>query len=416
MISALFRIAAGLRPPDARPERLMSVAVLITTTGNGLYVTGGVLFFTRSLGLSAVRVGLGLTIAGLLGLAAGIPLGRLADKHGPRGIYALILAAEGLAMAGFVFVRTFGAFLLVSCLVGVTDQGSRVVRGALIASVGGSSKVKLRVYLRSVTNVGMSLGMAAAGFAIHAGTRAAYLGLITGDAASFGVTAAIISLLPRMSPQRRTTREHGWIALRDRRYLGFTALSGVLSLQYEVLTVALPLWIAYHTTAPRWIVSPLLVLNTVLVILLQVPASHSVNGIRSGAVITRRAGAIFTVSCAIFAATAATRGWVTPLMLATAVAVHTVGEMWQAAGQFELAFSLASPVAQGQYQGVFNLGTGGCVALAPLILITLCIDGGWPGWIVLGIAFAATGILTVPAVRGTEHEPGPVTQQAVSRN
>lgn len=397
---AVALLRAGL--PAVRSERLMSAAVLVSTLGNGLYVTGGVLFFTRSVGLPPVTVGLGLTIAGLAGLAAGIPLGRLADRRGPRDIYIAILAAEALAMAGFALVRTFGSFLVVACLVGLADQGSRAVRGALIATVGGPGKVRFRAYLRSVTNVGMSLGMAVAGFAIHVDTRPAYLCLIIGDAVSFGIAAAIISLLPRVAPQHGRTGKPGWIALRDRPYLVMTALSGVMSLQYEVLTVALPLWILDHTSCQRWIVSPLLILNTVLVVFFQVRASRGVDGVESGAMVTRRAGWVFALSCAMFAVTAVTRSWVTPFLLVIGVAVHTIGEMWQAAGQFELGFTLASPHAQGQYQGVFNLGTGGCIALAPLILTTLCIAWGWPGWLVLGPMLLLSGALTIPAARWAE--------------
>jgi hypothetical protein len=400
MIGVPLRRATGL--PAARSERLMSIAVLISTTGNGLYATGGVLFFTRVVGLSPVRVGLGLSIAGLLGLAAGIPLGRLVDNSGPREIYAGILAAEGLAVAGFAMVRTFGSFLLVACLVGLADQGSRAVRGALIASIGGTGSIKFRAYLRSVTNVGMSLGMAAAGFAIHADTRTAYLCLIIADAASFGIAAAVISLLPRLTTQHSETARPGWISLRDRPYIAVTALSGVMSLQYEILIVGLPLWISDHTSSPRWIVSPLLILNTVLVVLFQVRASRGVNSVESGATITMRAGVVFTVSCATFAATTATRGWLTPLILVLAVTVHTIGEMWQAAGQFELSFTLAPSHAMGQYQGMFNLGTGGCIAVAPLILTTLCIAWGWPGWLVLAPVFLFGGVLTIPAARWAE--------------
>lgn len=103
--------------------------------------------------------------------------------------------------------------------------------------------------------------------------------------------------------------------------------------------------------------SPLLILNTVLVVFLQVRASRGVDGVESGATVTRRAGGVFT---------------------------------------------LASPHAQGQYQGVFNLGTGGCIALAPLILTTLCIAWGWPGWLVLGPMFVLSGALTIPAARWAE--------------
>ena len=52
--------------------------------------------------------------------------------------------------------------------------------------------------------------------------------------------------VPRPAQQRRSQ------ALADRRFYGLPILNGAMSLQYVVLTLALPLWIAWHTSAPRW--------------------------------------------------------------------------------------------------------------------------------------------------------------------
>ena len=62
----------------------MAVATFVNTIGNGMYMTVMVMYFTRSVGLPASQVGLGLTIAGLFGLAAGVPVGHLADRRRAR--------------------------------------------------------------------------------------------------------------------------------------------------------------------------------------------------------------------------------------------------------------------------------------------------------------------------------------------
>ncbi|WFE49778.1 hypothetical protein [Micromonospora sp. WMMD1155] len=61
------------------------------------------------------------------------------------------------------------------------------------------------------------------------------------------------------------------IALRDRPFLAFTLVDGLMSMHISLLTIALPLWIAGHTTAPVWMISALTLVNTGLVVLLQVP-------------------------------------------------------------------------------------------------------------------------------------------------
>ncbi len=382
----------------------MAVAILVTTLGNGMYLAAGALFFTRSVGLNVAQVGAGLTTAGVIGLLAGVPLGRLADRYGPRQVYLVTVTAEGLSTAALALVHNFAAFLVVATLVGLAEQGSRAVRGALIAQVGGARRTSFRAYLRSVTNIGLSAGTFAAGVAIHADTRFAYLTLIVGDAVSFLLTAAVVSRLPPIPvpapPTGRRPRLGGLRlgglrlgGLRDRAYLTVALLYGVLALQYQVLTVALPLWIVRNTQAPAWVIAPLIVLNTVLVVLFQVRASRDVHSVPGAARATRQAGWLLLAGSALLAGTGQLSVGAAVAVLAGAVVVNTFAEMRYAAASFEVAFTLAPPDAMGEYQGVFELGTGVFTALAPLLLITLCVVGGPAGWLALGAILVATSIL-----------------------
>src|SRR5205823_13325186 len=110
----------------------------------------------------------------------------------------------------------------------------------------------------------------------------------------------------------------------------------------------------------------------------------------------RRAGFAFFVSCAAISLLAGIPGRLAVTVLLGAVVVHTIGEIWHAAGGFELSFALAPADAIGQYQGVFGMGMGLGTTIGPALLIALCIRLGGPGWWIVGGFFALTG-LTVPA-------------------
>ncbi|MGO4649111.1 MFS transporter [Nocardia sp. 2YAB30] len=380
--------------------RTLACAILITAVGNGLYLAGAVLFLTRSVGLTGTSVGTGLAIAGLLGLGAGPAVGHLADRVGAREVYLVTLIAEGLATSALAVVRGFVAFVVVAAAVIIAEQGSRAVRGALIARVGGRDRTRLRGYLRSVTNLGVAVGAAGAGLAIQHDTRAAYSALILADAASYLLTALVIARIPRQPPlpeadRDRSTHPHGL----DLPYLGVTGVYGLLSLQYTVLTVALPLWIVTHTSAPAWLVAPLLLTNTALVVCLQVRAGRRVESVADGVAITRRAAVLLAGGCLLYSASAAGPPIFASLVLTVAVAVQTLGEISQTAGEFELSFALAPDYAQGRYQGIFGIGTGIGIALAPALLGVLCIDRGQAGWIVLGGIFLGAGLIVGPAAR-----------------
>ncbi|WP_072478424.1 hypothetical protein [Amycolatopsis australiensis] len=75
-------------------------------------------------------------------------------------------------------------------------------------------------------------------------------------------------------------------------------------------------------------------------------------------------------ACVAIAAMAGAPTWLALVLLPAAVVVHTIGELWQAAGGFELSFTLH---AVRQYQGLFGRGLGLGVTLGPAVLIALCI-------------------------------------------
>src|SRR5436309_14953552 len=70
--------------PEPGPRRVLAVGTLVNAFGFGLVFTSMTLYFTRVLHLSNGLVGLGLTIAGLIGMFGGVPIGHLADRLGPR--------------------------------------------------------------------------------------------------------------------------------------------------------------------------------------------------------------------------------------------------------------------------------------------------------------------------------------------
>jgi MFS family permease len=384
--------------PDPVPQRVIAASNFVYTVGSGLYLTAGVLYFTQAVHLPAGRVGLGLGIAGLVSLAVGVAVGHLADRHGARGIYAATLVVQALATAGFVLADAFWPFVLAVCTATGAKAAGLAARSPLIRRYGGDRPQEFRAYLRAVTNVGISLGALLAGWAVQVDTLTAYRLLVVGNAIAFAASAAILVLLPPVTPAP-AAGGHRWIALRDRPYLLLTALDGVMAVQFKVLTVAIPLWLVAFTTAPRWLVSGTMVINTVIVIVFQVRASRGIDSPAAGGGAYRRSGVAFLVSCSLISLSAGIPAWAAATLLMIAVVIHTIGELWHSAGGFEVSFALAPEHATGQYLGVFGLGAGLGEALGPGVLIALCIAWGRPGWYVAGALFALTGLAAPLAVR-----------------
>jgi hypothetical protein len=207
----------------------------------------------------------------------------------------------------------------------------------------------------------------------------------------------VLSRLPKYEPLPGAHEESPFAALKDRAFVAYTALSGAMYMQYMVLALLLPVWVVFHTNAPRWTVSAFVIVNTLIVVLFQVRVGKTVKTIRQGGAAFRRAGVIFLVSCSAMGLAAGLPAWGALLLLAAAVIVHTYGELWHASGMYALDFGLAPPHAQGQYQGLVGMGNFAGQALSPFVLIGLVLSGGRLGFVLLGAWLALLG-LAGPAV------------------
>ncbi|WP_246159028.1 MFS transporter [Catellatospora sichuanensis] len=388
--------------PDHGPQRVIALATFVNMVGTGVFMTSAALFFTRSVGLPLTKVALGMGIAALVGMLAGMPVGHLADRRGPREIYLLTLIVRAVSMASLVFVHTFWLFVVVVCLTQLANSAGGAARGPLVRGFGGTNLTEFRSYLRSVANLAGCCGALAAGTAVQLDTRAAYLALVLGNALSFVACAAIITRLPSLPPVPAPTESGRWVVLKDAPYLVVTGLDAVMSIQGQVLVFALPLWITLRTDAPRWFIGVAVAVNTALVAALQVRASRGIDTGSAAGRALRRSGLAFLIGMALMAATAGIPGWIAVVLLTVGIAAHTVGELWHAAASLELQFRLAPAHAQGQYTGVSGFGTGLANVVAPSVLGLLCVAWGAPGWLLMGGVFVVVGLGAPHVVRWAE--------------
>jgi MFS family permease len=403
------RTASGGRPakasrllPPAGPQRVLALAQLSNSVGDGAYYVTSALYFTHVVGLAPSRVGLGLTVAWAIGSLVGVPLGRLADRRGPRGTAVLLALATALAVASFLVVRGFVPFLLAACAYASAQSGLAAARQALLAGlIPAGERTGLLAHLQSTLNAGLAVGAGLGGLALHAGTRAAYLGVFALDAVSFLFCAALLLRLPSV-PSVAVHRDRGLGVLRDRPYALVTLLNTVLLLRMPLLSLGIPLWITERTDAPAWLVSALFVLNTGAVMAFQVRMARGVTGLSSATRAIRRSGFVMLASCAVFALSAGTAPWLAAGILVVGALLQVAAEMQQSAGSWQLAFDLAPADRTGEYQGFFGTGVTVARTLGPLVLTALLVGWGTPGWLLLGGVMLTASLGMGPAARWAE--------------
>src|SRR6202034_455457 len=167
--------------PEPGPQRVYGLATLVNRVVFRLVVTSLVLYFTRVVHLGSLQVGLGLTISGLIGLVAGVPVGALADRHGPRTVVLVTFLLQFLSALGYLFIRDFAAFVVVATVDMLAMNANQAADGALLRRVGGEDTAVFRSATHAITNVGISLGAVGCAIAVQIGTADAYRALIAVD-------------------------------------------------------------------------------------------------------------------------------------------------------------------------------------------------------------------------------------------
>ncbi|AMB59596.1 MFS transporter [Microterricola viridarii] len=424
---------SGIRAALADPVlRVLATSTLISTLGRGIFFALTVLFFTHFVGLSAGEIALILGISSGIGVATSYLGGHFADILSARRMLFAFLLLEGVTMAAYPFASDFGTALLLACIATGLNRAANSTRSAVIArAFDGEHRVSTRAILRTITNVGIAAGGAIAGLALLAGTIEAYRGLMIAAGAIYAVSALQMLRLPAhivdAPPRERRARlavdaDTAAIAahevasarqaaaaaaasarspFRDRRYLALTALAGVFGMQFALGEIGVPLWIVHNTAAPDVMVSAVLIVNTVIVIALQIPLSRGTDDIRKAGRSVLIAGAFMLIACGLYALSAGTDvaggsvgvgvGMAITLLVGGAL-FHSFAEILSQAGTWGLSFELADPQRAGAYQGMFGMGFSLGTMLAPLVITATALELGMLGWAILAALFVASAI------------------------
>ena len=392
--------------------RILAFSTFVSTLGRGVFLAVTVLYFAIIIGLSPVQVSIVYAVGAVVGAGGSALAGQLSDVLSARRVHLVSMLLTGVFLACYAFASDFWAVLVIASLESVAFGGLHSSQSAIIArAFEGPLRVQTRAILRTVTNIGIAVGAGVAAIPLAIRTAEAFQIVIVVAAAMFAISSLFLIRLPARVDARRTddegnervkltkaeSRAHSpW---RDPRYLAMTVLNGIFGIQFALQELGIPLWIADHTVAPEATVSLLLVLNTLIVIALQVPLSKGTHELRRAGTVIAIAGGLMVVACLLYAGSGIS-GVLLPFAITLLVGGAIAGafaEVLQQAGSWGLGFELADPVRAGAYQGVFGMGYSVAGFVAPFIVTATVLTMGVPGWFVLAGIFvlAAAGMTAI---------------------
>lgn len=414
--------------PGGRDGRRMLVVAVIDKVGTGLWSGASTLYFIYVAHLSVAQIGVLMGVSGILGIAGPPLAGRLADRFPVTRVLVVAQLARGAALLALLTTHDPVLLTLFSALGALPDRASSVLTKLFAARIAGPHRVRYQAIQRTAVNIGWAVGAAGAAAALTVGTTASYQALLVANVASYLVIALLTLRCAEPPAPSRVVASAGrpvapagavtpW---RDRRYLAFTGTEIWLFLDDSLLQVGFPLWIVHATTAPAGLAPLVLVLNSVLVIALQVPLSRF-GETRAGA---RRLllpiGAAFLTGGVALAASANGGPWFATGAVLLAAVAFSIAEILHALSSWELSVALAPGEAQGAYLGVHGLAQSAQRSLGPVV-VGAAVTLGAVAWPVLGATLVAVclaqhrivGPSAAPAPPGPDHDvpdTGPIPE------
>jgi MFS family permease len=121
-------------PRDPSQRKLLA-ASFADALGTGLFLPLSVIYLTRIVGLSPTRVGLGLTIAGCLAIAASPLSGALLSRFDARKVVLACFAASAFGFLAYIAVGSFASFLGVAIVIQFASRMDRPATAVLALGV-----------------------------------------------------------------------------------------------------------------------------------------------------------------------------------------------------------------------------------------------------------------------------------------
>lgn len=365
-----------------------------------------VLYLTKVLAFSVPTAGLMLLLYGAGALVAAPVAGWLADRHGPVPILRTSLLVSGAILLAFPLAKSLPAVAATTFLLAIATESFRPASMALVGDLVGPQQRKTAFAVnRLAINLGMSVGPAAGGFLAAVSFRSIFwVDGATSILAGLILVASAFRARGEASGSQTAGGGDPLAALRahaDPRFLFFLAgIFPVILVFFQHLST-MPLFLVRELSVPVKNYGLLFSLNTLLIVLLEVPLNSATSHWPHRTTLTL--GAL--LSGIGFGAMALTHDiWA----VAATVVIWTFGEMLFFPSVAAYITDIAPEKRRGEYMGLSQMTFGLAFMVGPWAG-TAILDrfGGqtvWGATFLCGL-LAAILLTRLPEPRHTGAEP-----------
>ncbi|HET8652166.1 MAG TPA: MFS transporter [Gaiellaceae bacterium] len=369
-MTLLRRYLRTLNPPLPGSVRTLQAGALVNALGNGLAYPFLFIYLHNVRDIDLATAGLIVGTNSAVGLVAGPIVGSFIDRVGGRVTLAFSLWLMTIGFGAYAFVEHPWQGFLASAIAGIGNGGFWPSQSSLIAGLTPpEQRHQAFAMQRVMMNLGIGLGGLAGGLIATTANPTTFQVLFLGDAATFVLYSVVLIRVPSPARQPRPEgRERGGYAevVRNRIFMAVVGLNVVFIGAGMAQLETLPVYAKNEAGVTERGIGVLFFLNTLVVVLAQLPAARLLEGHRRMRTLALL-GVVWAAGLLLVpVAGVAVDGTTAAALLAVTFAVIAVGECLHGTVQAPLVADLADHSLIGRYMAAsaFSWGVGFAVGPA----------------------------------------------------
>lgn len=376
-------------------------AMVIDTTGNGVWIPFVLLFFTYGRGMRLTDAGAALTMGSLVSLlVGGLLTGAIVDRIGPFRSATLSSLIRVVAFPCYLAVNTVASVAIIAMAVSFGGRLFWVAHPAMVSALAPSQDA--RVGLFSMINASRVIGLGIGGLIGSLGVWAAHGSglfwalIVVANAVSFAVCGLLFWQLRRFDrkPEHRDNSLVGRYrdVLAQRRFLVFVAAVFVVALANIGFDSILPVYLL-TLGFPVW-APPTTYLLVSIMVATFAPLATKGGRRRPGLRLLALAAGLLGIAFAMLTAMVPVDVGRTALLGAAVTFFSLASAIFGATG-LNVMLSFAPQGKAGRHSAVYSLSWGMAIAVGPGLFSWLFTRGHVVPWIFLEVVlvFAVTAFL-----------------------
>jgi MFS family permease len=380
--------------PETQGRYGFLLVLIIDAFGSGLFLPFTFLYFQVTTNFPLPAIGLTLTIATACTLPISLITGSQVDRLGAQRITATSQLTQAIGLIGYLFVHTIPFLFVMALLLTAGIRMFYAASASLVVEIAAPhERDRWFGLVGAIRNIGLGIGGFLAGLILATKNPAIYHMLIGTCALCYLVAGCLLLRLSEPVQRHHKQAKKAQYGAVLQNHLFLRLLISIISfpLCTLMLGTALPVYVTEAIHAPGWVVGPVLMLNSLLVIGCQTPVVRLMEPYRRTRVIGA-AAMVWCVSCSLFALALITPRPLLIPYLFLVVALHTLASLLYSPTTSALVADLGPTALRGRYLATYEFSWGIASALAPALFSILYVLTPALPWIFMVILVSVSGM------------------------